>query len=121
LCCWAVKPGSARHRWSSSSVAWLRTTLRILEDACDALSTPRPLGPLADIATLVGGELERQLGSGAARDAVFGALMGELVRGPGVILMVFEDVHWADEATLDLLRCLALLPCIARLVATHCS
>jgi hypothetical protein len=103
------------------SVAWLRTTLRILEDACDALSTPRPLGPLADIATLVGGELERQLGSGAARDAVFGALMGELVRGPGVILMVFEDVHWADEATLDLLRCLALLPCIARLVATHCS
>src|SRR6266513_1701496 len=67
--------------------------IRILEGACDALSTPRPLGPLADIATVVGGELERQLGSGGQRDEVFGALMSELGRGPEVILMVFEDVH----------------------------
>jgi predicted ATPase len=78
--------------------------VRILEGACDALSTPRPLGPLADIATVVGGELERHLRTGGPRDEVFGALMSELARGPEVILLVFEDVHWADEATLDLLR-----------------
>jgi ATP/maltotriose-dependent transcriptional regulator MalT len=77
---------------------------RVLEGACDALSTPRPLGPLADIATVVGGELERQMGTGGVRDDVFGALMSELARGPEITLMVFEDVHWADEATLDLLR-----------------
>src|SRR5262249_10085867 len=75
-----------------------------LEGACDALSTPRPLGPLADIATTIGGELERQLSGGGSRSGVFDALMAELAREPGPTLMAFEDVHWADEATLDLLR-----------------
>jgi predicted ATPase len=68
-------------------------SVRILEGACDALSTPRPLGPLADIATTIGGELERQMETDGRRDDVFGALMVELSRGPKTTVMVFEDVH----------------------------
>jgi DNA-binding CsgD family transcriptional regulator len=78
--------------------------VRILEGACDPLSTPRPLGPLADIAASVGGELARQLVDGGRRDDVFRTFLAEISQGPRPTVVVFEDVHWADEATLDLLR-----------------
>jgi DNA-binding CsgD family transcriptional regulator len=77
-------------------------TQRVLSGACDALSTPRPLGPLHDIAEQVDGELNALLVAGADRGAVFSAALAELQRAPTIA--VFEDVHWADEATLDLLR-----------------
>ena len=79
----------------------------ILIGACDPLSTPTPLGPLLDIAASLGGEFQRELGQQAARQHVFSALLAELSRGSRPWILVFEDVHWADEATLDLLRFLA--------------
>ena len=42
------------------------------------------------------------MNSGAARDAIFSAALDELEREKP--LVVFEDMHWADEATLDLLK-----------------
>ncbi|HEX4760875.1 MAG TPA: AAA family ATPase, partial [Thermoleophilaceae bacterium] len=39
---------------------------RILLGACDALFTPRPLGPFIDVAQITGGELEELVQSGAA-------------------------------------------------------
>ena len=71
--------------------------------ACDGLFTPRALGPLADIASQSGGELQRLHEAGAARDALFDALMSSL-RDDELTVVVVEDVHWADEATLDMLR-----------------
>jgi ATP/maltotriose-dependent transcriptional regulator MalT len=70
--------------------------------ACDALQTPRPLGPLHDIAGQIGGELADALAGEADRLRVFGAFLDGLTRGPSLVLI--EDLHWADEATLDLLR-----------------
>jgi predicted ATPase len=78
-------------------------TARILAGACDALFTPRPLGPLLDIAEITGGELEQLVGSAARPHQVASALLRELgTRAPSVV--VFEDMHWADEATLDVVR-----------------
>src|SRR3954451_21540011 len=77
---------------------------RILSGACDALSTPRPLGPLVDIARQSNGDLRRLLASGAAREDVFNALLDVIAREATPTILVFEDIHWADEATLDLLR-----------------
>src|SRR5882762_10179352 len=74
----------------------------VLWGACDALFTPRPLGPLHDIARQAQGALSEAVNSGANRDAVFAAALDELERGER--LVVFEDMHWADEATLDLLK-----------------
>ena len=82
-----------------------RGSVRILWGACDALFTPRPLGPLLDIAQLTAGELQSVVQSGAMPYDVTDALMRELnEHAPTVI--VIEDVHWADEATLDVLRLL---------------
>src|SRR6266487_4646758 len=72
--------------------------------ACEALFTPRPLGPLYDIATQVGGRLAELLAGNTERATLFSALLEELQKSPVPTLLVFEDVHWADEATLDLIK-----------------
>jgi tetratricopeptide (TPR) repeat protein len=71
--------------------------------ACDGLLTPRPLGPLFDIAAQAGGELAALCREGAARDRLFTAFLAEINAPAGLTVAVIEDVHWADEATLDLL------------------
>jgi len=72
--------------------------------ACDGLFTPRPLGPLFDMAGQLGGELDDLCRAGAAREDLFRALLAQ-VSEPGTLsVLVVEDVHWADEATVDLLR-----------------
>ena len=76
---------------------------RVLWGACDALFTPRPLGPLHDIALQLRGDLLTLLEQEASRATIFSAVFAELQSQPATIL-VFEDVHWADEATLDLLK-----------------
>src|SRR5262245_55326018 len=72
--------------------------------ACDGLFTPRPLGPLFDIASKLGGELLELCRADAHREELFSALLRQ-VSAPGELhVLVVEDVHWADEATIDLLR-----------------
>jgi DNA-binding CsgD family transcriptional regulator/tetratricopeptide (TPR) repeat protein len=77
-------------------------SVRVLWGACDSLFTPRPLGPLHDIAMQVEGDLPKLLNSHADRQAIFSACFVELQNHPSIV--VFEDVHWADEATLDLVK-----------------
>src|SRR5713226_7087206 len=76
--------------------------MRVLWGGCDDLFTPRPLAPLHDIARQCPGELLEAVGSGAGRESIFTAALDELEQTP--TLVVFEDMHWADEATLDLLK-----------------
>src|SRR5918995_1354245 len=78
---------------------------RVLAGACDDLVTPRTLGPFRDMARGAAPALAAAVEPGAGRDAVFGAVHQELARGPAVMLV--EDVHWGDDATLDVLRYLA--------------
>jgi DNA-binding CsgD family transcriptional regulator/tetratricopeptide (TPR) repeat protein len=70
--------------------------------ACDGLFTPRALGPLRDIAAQAGGAFADLVAQDAQREDLFPALLGHL-RDTGPVGLVVEDVHWADEATLDLL------------------
>jgi class 3 adenylate cyclase/tetratricopeptide (TPR) repeat protein len=78
---------------------------RLVWGACDPLFTPRPLGPIVDVAEVTGGELLHVVDEGAKPQAVAAALIRELtVRGPTVL--VLEDLHWADEATLDVIALL---------------
>jgi len=69
--------------------------------ACDPLFTPRPLGPLHDMAAGLGGAVSATLAREAGRVAIFNAVLDAL--GRDAHCLVFEDVHWADEATLDLI------------------
>ena len=80
-----------------------RAAPRVLWGACDALFTPRPLAPLHDIARQTQGKLLAAVNAETSRDAIFIAALDELEHGPPA-LVVFEDCHWADEATFDLLK-----------------
>jgi DNA-binding CsgD family transcriptional regulator/tetratricopeptide (TPR) repeat protein len=77
---------------------------RVLEGACDPLFTPRPLGPFADIASQTNGSLGGLLDGTAGSREVFEAVRDELASARTIL--VLEDLHWADEATLDVLRTL---------------
>jgi len=79
-----------------------QTGVRVLWGACDALFTPRPLAPLHDIARQTRGALAAAIASGADVAAIFAAAYNELAAEHA--LVVFEDMHWADEATFDLFK-----------------
>jgi predicted ATPase len=70
--------------------------------ACDALQTPHPLAPLADIAREAQPRFASRLGG--ARAALFDAVLDELRLAPEPLVVVIEDAHWADDATLDWLK-----------------
>ena len=76
---------------------------RFLVGACDPLLTPRALGPLHDLGRQTGGRLAGLLAAGSPREQLFAALLDELDHGRRAQVVVVEDAHWADEATLDLL------------------
>lgn len=77
---------------------------RILRGACDALFTPRPLGPLRDIASSLDGRLAELMDGGAPPTSIFPAFLEELVVGGRPVVVVIEDLHWADHASFDLIR-----------------
>jgi DNA-binding CsgD family transcriptional regulator/tetratricopeptide (TPR) repeat protein len=77
---------------------------RVLWGGCDPLSTPAPLSPFSDIAAAGEGALRSTLAGACSPHDVFAALRDEIVGAPSVV--VLEDIHWADEATLDVLRLL---------------
>ncbi|WP_436527725.1 ATP-binding protein [Actinoplanes sp. HUAS TT8] len=93
---------------------------RLLTGWCDDLATPRVLGPLRDLTGRVGTALTGALAAGD-RGAVLEAFRAELDRLGHPTVLVIEDVHWADEATLDVLlflvRRIAALPAV--LVLTY--
>jgi DNA-binding CsgD family transcriptional regulator len=78
-----------------------RGDARVWMGGCEQLTTPEPLGPLRDIARESQG---RFAVSGAGPLATYEALLRLLTGGRGPALLVIEDIHWADDATLDLLR-----------------
>jgi DNA-binding CsgD family transcriptional regulator len=79
-------------------LARLSASVRVLWGACDPLDAPRPLGPFHDMPTIAV-SLDGQRGRHDVLSTLFEAL-GDT--RPTV--MVVEDIHWADEPTLDALR-----------------
>ena len=75
--------------------------------ACEPLFAPRPLGPLLGIAEAVGGDSDALVDDGAMPYQVAGALSSEELGARSHPCLVLEDLHWADEATLDVFRLLA--------------
>ncbi|WP_130504467.1 AAA family ATPase [Microterricola gilva] len=84
------------------------TRPRLLSGLCDPLTTPRPLGPIADAL----GELEPPAGVGASQTARrqigVAAIDGEARFVEAVAarptVLVIEDAQWIDAASVEMLR-----------------
>src|SRR5258708_2080522 len=75
---------------------------RVLLGRCEDLSTPEPLGPIRDIVRSGGWPERAWFDDGTPRLALFSALLDRL--SEAATLVVIEDLHWADDATLDFVR-----------------
>ncbi len=97
------EPGIGKTALVTHFVHRHRDDARVLIGLCDDLATPRPLGPFRDLADhLSGGAAEllrREPAPGAA--AVHRMLLEDLRRGKAPAVVVVEDVHWADQASID--------------------
>jgi predicted ATPase len=90
------------RRFGDGAAGWAR----VMWAGCDHLFAPRPLGPFVDLAEAAGGQLAARMGDAARPYDVAAALLAGLGSG-GTAVLVLEDVHWADEASLDVIRLLA--------------
>jgi DNA-binding CsgD family transcriptional regulator/tetratricopeptide (TPR) repeat protein len=100
----AAEAGLGKSSLVEHFAAEHRRDVRTLWGACDALATPRALGPVHELAAQLPGA---GIDSGAvlpSRERLFRALFEEFSRPERPCLAVLEDMHWADEATLDFVR-----------------
>ena len=81
-----------------------RPDLHVAWGTCDGGFTPRPLGPVADLATSLPEPLAGALEPEADRHHLFSALLATAADRAHPVALVIEDLHWADDATLDLVR-----------------
>lgn len=75
----------------------------VLWGGCEALFLPRPLGPIVDMAPALPPALARSVHAGQNYNDLFPALLAHLRDGRRPRVVVIDDAHWADEATLDCL------------------
>lgn len=80
------------------------TDVDAVRSSCDALSTPGPLSSVRPHASALGITFQPHLREAQFRDDLFHAMYDALDRRSDPVLMVGEDAHWADDASLDLIR-----------------
>lgn len=80
------------------------TNCSVVWGGCDALFTPRALGPIHDMADSLGIEVKQLLADGGQSSRLFAAVLKHIESAREPMILVFEDVHWADHATLDFLK-----------------
>jgi DNA-binding CsgD family transcriptional regulator len=96
----AAEAGAGKTALIERFVAAHGDGARVYWGACENLSTPEALLPLRDIARASGEAFD--LHSDHIR--AFESLLRLLSQGAAPALLIIEDVHWADTATLDLIR-----------------
>ena len=99
----AGEAGSGKTSLAHEIAARAGSQVLVMEGACDPLTTPRPLSPLVDIAADPDAGLDDLFDADSAMDT-FAKVLDRLRNTIRPILLVIEDVHWADAGTLDFLR-----------------
>jgi DNA-binding CsgD family transcriptional regulator/Tfp pilus assembly protein PilF len=73
---------------------------RVRRGGCDSVTTAEPLGPILDALPELAQTVDQD--AGVSRLRLFRKVR-DVLSGSSMLL-VLEDVHWADEATMDILR-----------------
>lgn len=97
------EPGIGKTALLTRFAADLGSSARVLWGACADLSIPRPLAPFAGLVGELSEPVRAALSAVSGRADVHALMLAELDVRPGPTVLVLEDVHWADEATLDLI------------------
>jgi DNA-binding CsgD family transcriptional regulator/tetratricopeptide (TPR) repeat protein len=95
------EPGIGKTALVTRFVETLGGEARVLWGACDDLSVPRPLGPFRDLVGSASASLQEALSSEAPPHRIHSLLLEELEGLPRPTILVVEDIHWSDQATLD--------------------
>jgi DNA-binding SARP family transcriptional activator len=96
--------GSGKSALTQAFLDRLDQGMTVAVGGCDDLLAPRSLGPFRDMADALPGLADVLSGSAQPED-VFPALLRLLGAAPTIV--VIEDVHWADDTTLDAVRYLS--------------
>ncbi|MEP4197002.1 MAG: AAA family ATPase [Aliishimia sp.] len=64
---------------------------------CDPLNTPRPLGPVRDLVAEVNSRTTKQMGE----FDYFEGFVAQAQKAKAPLVLVLEDLHWADQRSLD--------------------
>jgi DNA-binding CsgD family transcriptional regulator/tetratricopeptide (TPR) repeat protein len=103
----AGEAGIGKSALLETFVGQLPSAPKILWGYCDDLLTPRPFGPVFDLAQGLGSRVAGLMQAGVAGAELFPEVLGAISALPQGSILIIEDVHWADHATIDLLRYLA--------------
>jgi DNA-binding CsgD family transcriptional regulator len=79
---------------------------QLLWGGCDPLATPAPLGPFVEISAELQGASAALIAEGARPYEIARALLADL-ESERLAVIVVEDLHWADDGTIDLLTYVA--------------
>ncbi|MDJ1016357.1 MAG: AAA family ATPase [Paracoccaceae bacterium] len=82
-------------------------SVRVLRGACEDLSVAEPLGPLRDLLRDSDVDLSVDLSETDRHLAVYSDILEACAGHPGGTAVIIEDLHWADDATVDFVRFLA--------------
>ncbi|HEY5968743.1 MAG TPA: AAA family ATPase [Chitinophagaceae bacterium] len=88
---------------------------KIYQGTCDALFIPRPLAPIYDIIWQIQSDTKENELYKVDRSLLFNQLFNGLEQQKKPVIIIIEDIHWADEATLDFIKFFA-----RRIGRIHC-
>jgi len=100
----AGEAGAGKTTLVRALIERVGTGALVLQGSCDPLATPRPLSPLLDYASDPDSGLADLFVDSSDNIAVFGMVLDRIRNSIRPVVMVIEDVHWADQGTLDFLR-----------------
>ena len=118
----AGSAGAGKTSVVDAVAAEVRAPVRVLRGACDDLSVPAPLGAVRDLAHSLRGAGAYEVLSSESDVVRLGlALVAEMSAPQPPTMLVVEDVHWADSATVDVLTFLIrrCAPLRASVVVTY--
>ncbi len=88
-------------------IAGVDEAVRVLRGACEDLSVAEPLGPLRDLLRKAEPQLSGQLEETVSLISTYSDILAACAEHPGGTVVVIEDLHWADDATVDFVRFVA--------------